>query len=106
MALAFKSLVEMSPDELVEYQRSGKIPEVDPEHDAAMRKAGWDPVTHRPLDVAEEKRQAKRERERAAEIERFDDMSVEEAHAELERMKRKQAVGPHALPEDSEGNDD
>lgn len=86
--MAFKALEDLSPDELDQYARTREIPEHDPERDAAMRDAGWDPVTHKPLDLEAERAKQKKQKAREKGYRVEEEKSMEDRIAELEKANR------------------
>lgn len=82
----YKQLDEFTPDELVEFTRNGTVPErMSEEEEAALREAGFDPETKRPLGEVEAERAKTIAREK--EIKRLEEMTVEE-HYERIRAER------------------
>jgi len=84
MAKRFKALADFNADEQIEYARNGTIPELpDADEEQALRDAGFDPESRRPLADVEaetEKREAREERVRD-----WEEMSVDDhmkRHAE------------------------
>ena len=73
----FKSRDEFSVDEELAYRRDGTIPErPSADEEQALRAAGFDPESHRPLEEVEEEKHRRLMREE--EIEFAESMSVED----------------------------
>lgn len=83
-AKRFKRLDDFTTDEQVEYLRNGTIPELsDPEEDEALREAGFDPETRRPL--AEVEAEAAEREAREDQVREYEDMSVDDHAARQEQ---------------------
>lgn len=82
MSKRFKPIADLTPDELYYYNNGkGTIPELDEDADA-LREAGYDPETRRPL--AEVEAESAREAKRAEEMKELEEVTVEE-HLERQR---------------------
>lgn len=93
----FKRLDDLTADERIAYLRDGTIPvPMDPEEEEALREAGYDPVTRRPLADVEAETEAREARE--AEVAEWEEMDVDD-----HMRRQREAAGIRPDPEAERG---